>query len=269
MTYAAWAATVIAAPGEQRGRARFDDADPIAYSLLGDFLGGDGPTMVDGPGNHPRELDDDADGSFAHFTEALYVDTGDNHTRVSIPGVRCHVPAVTPSIPVGATSVRLTVGVRARQDVTKKNLDGFSALMAPEGHETDNIALGDDYIPNLVTVSSQAVPTTPGSPWDEWTIANTVPAFSSDQVALLNAGTYYLDIMADMAGTFTYPSVPALTWDLAEVYLLLRWLGPPAEPPTRTPLRGRQRYSGVTGSIPLRGRNQQPYGLRGRQNADL
>ena len=37
----------------------------------------------------------------------------------------------------------------------------------------------------------------------------------------------------------------------------------------RTPLRGRQRTSGTTGSIPLRGRNQQPYGLRGRQNADL
>jgi len=37
----------------------------------------------------------------------------------------------------------------------------------------------------------------------------------------------------------------------------------------RTPLRGRQRTSGTTGSIPLRGRNRQPYGLRGRQNADL
>lgn len=38
--------------------------------------------------------------------------------------------------------------------------------------------------------------------------------------------------------------------------------------PGRTPLRGRQRAAGVSGSIPLRGRNNAPYGLRGRQEAN-
>lgn len=37
----------------------------------------------------------------------------------------------------------------------------------------------------------------------------------------------------------------------------------------RTPLRARQRTSGVTGDTPLRARNVQPYGVRARQNADL
>lgn len=269
MTYAAWAATVGASTGEQRVRIRFDDADPIAYSLLGDYLASDGPTMVDGVGLHPRELDDESDSSYAHFTEAMFVDTGDNHTRVSVTGVRCHLPAVSPSIPTDATDVRLTVGVRARHDVTKRRLRSFDAGLSPEGHETDNIALGDEYILNLVQVLPQDVPTAAGLPWGEWTVANTIPAFTSDQVARLNAGTYYMDVMAEMVGTFTYPTIPALTWDLAEVYLLLRYQPASAGPLPRTPLRGRQRNSGTTASVPLRGRNQQPYGLRGRQNADL
>lgn len=37
----------------------------------------------------------------------------------------------------------------------------------------------------------------------------------------------------------------------------------------RTPIRGRQRASGVMGSIPLRGRQGDVWGLRGRQNSNL
>lgn len=107
---------------------------------------------------------------------------------------------------------------------------------------------------------------------DRFTETAADPVFAAAAWALYSAGStrIYFQVTTSSGST---PGVHTVG-DPSIVSARVTYMGAITDvvvPPdlTRTPLRGRQRGSGVSGSAPMRGRNTTPYGLRGRQDSNF
>lgn len=79
-----------------------------------------------------------------------------------------------------------------------------------------------------------------------------------------SGGAAYMALNYAQAGVFGAPDPAQAS---ARITYFACWVEDP-DVTEHIPLRGRQRAAGVFGSIPLRGRNNAPYGLRGRQESN-
>lgn len=205
-------------------------------------------TVVGGTG----ALDDDADATYVRWDQSTPAAGYDFHS------LRADLVPVTP-VPADALVPGVLVGVRARFTV----FGGPAPAGSPFGFGMAMYHASTDGLIRLLA-AGQADFAASGTEFSEFLVIG-----GFDVTGLLtefNAGNLYVDMRPN------FPTVgPASPWsfDVVEVWPASTWVpsGAPPEPTSRTPLRARQRTSGVTSTIPLRARNR--VSLRGRQNSEL